>query len=449
MRHIFLLFIFILCTCAPALAQLPLSLDEAIQRGLENNYAIRVASSELDAVRNDNDYALTGKRPTVTVGVSPGISYRKNSNPASIVAQSNTTSYSVAPTANLNWTLFSGGRIEIAKDQLATLADLSAGQLQIQVENSVQDIINAYYNARVQDEQLVVRRRVLSLSRDRIDYQQVRREYGQGGTFDELQARDAYLTDSIALVQQEVVYENSLRDLLQVMGADDLTQDIMLTDSLTFDPAGFSLPVLEEQLELTNSQLRTLRVSRSLADLNTRLIETERKPTISLNAGASYDISVQTGTQTFDFGGEQPSREQDLPGVAARTLAGNLGIGVNYLLFDGGSRSVRAQTARLREITAELDYRGAEQQLRALLTNTLARYKNQVRLVDIARQRIANAEQNLGIADERFRGGTINSFDYRTIQLSYINAEFQLLNALLELKVTETELLRLTGQITG
>ena len=168
---------------------------------------------------------------------------------------------------------------------------------------------------------------------------------------------------------------------------------------------------------------------------------------VGVGAGAGYDIGVQTGTQTFEFGGDQPGRQQDLPGVAARTLSSNVGFTASYLLFDGGNRRVRAQTARLQEVTAQLDYQAAEQQLRASLQNTLALYENQAQVIGITRQLIENAERNLEIAEERFSGGTINSFDYRQIQLNYANAEFQLLNALLNLKQTETELLRVTGQI--
>ena len=426
---------------------LTLTLTEAVQRGLENNYQIRIAESQLDVARNNDDYALTQKYPTVTVGIGPLIGYRQQSNPASIVAQSTTTSYSVAPNVQLNWVLFNGGRIAINKERLETLAELSDGQLQLQIENTVQDIIEAYYFAAVQREQVDVRERVLGLSRDRIVYQEVRSEFGQGGTFDELQARDAYLSDSTTLVQQRASYRNAVRSLLQVMGSDNLNRQVELTDELTYEEENYDPAALEARLLSANRNLQNLLINRDLAALQTRLIEAERKPTIGVGTGVSYDIGVQTGTQTFDFNDDRPSREQELPGVAARTLAGNVGLTASYLLFDGGNRRVRIQSSRLQEITAQLDYQSAQQQLRTALLNTLTLYENQAVVIGITRELIDNAERNLEIAEERFRGGTINSFDYRQIQLNYANAEFQLLNALLNLKNTETELLRVTGQI--
>ena len=307
--------------------------------------------------------------------------------------------------------------------------------------------MDAYYAAKVAEEQIEVFRRVLNLSGDRIEYQQLRREYGQGGTFDELQVRDAYLRDSTSLVVQRTTYANNLRQLFLLMGTEEVDRDVVLTDSLTFAFDELAYEALLTRLIDENSQLQSLRTNRELARLNTELIETERKPTIGVGAGAAYDISVQQGTQTFDFGGDAPQREQELPGVAARTLTGNIGLTANYLLYDGGNRSVRIQTAKLQQITADLNYQNNRRQLETTLANTLALYRNQRELYGITRALIDNAERNLGIAEERFRGGTINSFDYRLIQVNYINAESQLLTALQNLKATETEILRLTGGI--
>lgn len=427
-------------------AQKALSLSDALQMSLENNYQIRLAKADVAVAENNNDDVLTGKVPTISLGLNPGISYRNNVNPASIVAQSSTFSYGIGPSANLNWTLFNGGRIEMNKDRLATLATLSAGQLQVQVENTLADVLNAYYNAVVQQEQIEVRQRVLNLSRDRIRYQQVRAEFGQGGTFDELQARDAYLADSSNLVVQQLNYDLAARNLLQVMGEEDLNQPLTLTSPLDEVTDDYDREALENQLLSQNSQLKTLRINQTLADISTRLIEAEKKPTVNLTAGAGYDYNLATGTQTFVFGDGDPDK-RDLPGIGATTLSGQVGLSINYLLYDGGARSVRAQSAKLQEITAQLNVDAVAQQLRAALANSLDRYENQREIIAITRSLIANAEQNLSIAEERFKGGTINSFDYRAIQLNYINAEFQLFNALLSLKNTETEVLRLVGGI--
>lgn len=446
MKQVFFLLLSIVA--APLVAQeTPLSLSDAVQRGLENNYQIRIASNNVAVAEAQDSWALAGRYPTINLSVQPGLAYRNNTNPASIVASSAVTSYSIAPAANFSWTLFNGHRVELTKEQSARRVDLSEGQLMLAVENNAQAIIRAYYDALVQRESIEVLRDVLRLSRDRIDYQELRREYGQGGSFDALQARDAYLNDSINLITQRITYENALRNLLQVMGETDPNLTVELTDALEFVPAPYDRQDLTQRLLTNNRSLQNLLVNRDLATYNTRLAETNNAPSVNLLAGLSYAFDVQTGTQTFDFGGGQPVREQNLPGVAARTLSGNIGIGVNYLLYDGGARKRRIEIAQLQETTAQLDYEANKQNLQVLLNNTLSTYDNQAELLALAEARIQNASENLNIAEERLKGGVINSFDYRQVQLNYLNATFQRLSALLNIKTTETELLRLTGQI--
>jgi len=81
------------------------------------------------------------------------------------------------------------------------------------------------------------------------------------------------------------------------------------------------------------------------------------------------------------------------------------------------------------------------------LQNALANYNNQLRLVNLTANLINNAKENLTIGEERFKGGLITSFDYRNIQLSFVNASQARLNAIFNLKNTEVELMRLTGDL--
>jgi outer membrane protein TolC len=446
MKQLFFLLLSLAATVLVA-QEVPLSLSDAVQRGLENNYQIRIANNNVAVAEAQDSWALAGRYPTINLSIQPGLAYRNNTNPASIVVSSAVTSYSLAPAANFSWTLFNGNRVELTKEQSARRVDLSEGELMLAVENNAQAIIRAYYGALVQRERIDVLQDVLKLSRDRIEYQELRREYGQGGSFDALQARDAYLNDSTNLLTQQITYENAVRSLLQVMGETDPNLEIRLSDELEFTPTPYDRQDLTQRLMTNNRSLQNLLVNRDLANYNTRLAESNNAPTVNLLAGASYSFDVQTGIQTFDFGGGQPSREQDLPGVAARTLSGNIGVGVNYLLYDGGARKQRIQIAQLQETTAQLDYEANKQNLQILLNNTLSTYDNQTELLGLSDALISNAAENLTIAEERLKGGVINSFDYRQIQLNYLNATFQRLSALQNIKATETELLRLTGQI--
>jgi outer membrane protein TolC len=426
-------------------AQTTLTLTEAITRGLDNNYDIRLARVDLEVANTNDDWALAGRYPTISLNFSNNNNFTNRNDPASIVAIAETSNVGVTPSLNLNWTLFDGYRVRTTKEQFERRVALSEGQLQLQVEATIQAIIQAYYNALVQREQADVLAEVMKLSRDQVDYQEVRREFGQANTFDLLQARDAYLNDSTNYLIQQTTYENALRNLLLVMGEDDPAVNIALADDLTFAPQDFDLSVLEQRLLAANRSLQNLLINRDLANVNTRLAEAAKYPTVGVTAGASYGVTIQNGTLTFDFGNDQPAQERPLPGVAARTLNANIGLSASYLLWDGSARQRRIEAAQLQEIGAQLSYEGQKQNLLILLNNTLETYNNQKELVTLTEERVVNARENLRIAEERLEGGVINSFDYRNIQLNYINATQQRLNAIFNLKNTETELVRLTG----
>lgn len=427
-----------------AIAQENLSLDEAIAIGLSNNFQVQLSRASVAIAENNNDWSLTGRAPQVDLTLNANNSYTNTDNPASVVVESSIISNAVIPGVQASWVLYNGSRVNYTKDQLSKQLDLSNEQLLIQIQNTIQTITQAYYGALVQREQLGVLAEVLTLSRDRIQYQETRKEFGQGGTFDLLQAQDAYLNDSTTYLVQVNAYENSLRNLQLSMGLTS-PRAFVLTDDLQQVESTFSYSELEEKLLQNNPDLKVSKVNIQLAEINSDLQRISLLPVVSLSAGGNYTINVSTGNQTFNFGGM--ANEQDLPGIASRTLRGFVNLTASYNIWDGGANRRRIETAELQETQSQLQYASQEQSLKVQLANTYATYENQQQLVAITTDLVANARRNLDIAEERLRGGLINSFDYRSIQLGYINATQSRLNAILNLKNTETDLLRLSGEL--
>ncbi len=426
-----------------ASAQESLSLSDAIATGLDNNYQIQIAETRVDIAENSNDWAIAGRYPSIDLTVTSQNNYRDLSNPAGPLTASTTLNTGVTPGIEASLILFDGYRVQITKEQLEEQANLSSGNLKVTVESAVQTIINSYYNALIQQEQLQVFTEVLELSRDRVAYQELRKEYGQSSTFDILQTQDAYLNDSTNYVQQQNTFEQAIRNLNLAMGVDDLSQSYILTDTLTYSAEDYALQDLQEQMLANNQQLQNEFINRELASINTRLQQTAYRPTVQLQTGATYNAGISFGEQTLSFG--ENSTTNQIPEVAAKTFQGFVNLSASYPIFDGGARDIQTQNAQKEELIAQINISDLKRQLNTQLANTLATYNTQKRLVEVTSQLVQNARRNLEIAEERFRGGLINSFDYRSIQVSYINATQQRLTAIFNLKQTETELIRLIG----
>ena len=161
------------------ISQDALSLEQAIRTGLENNYQIQIAERDLEIAKNNNDWAIAGRYPTINLNANFNNSYTDINNPISFIPQISSWSTGLIPSIEANWTLFDGYRVRFTKRQLEELENLSEGNAKLAIENTIQSIILAYYNVLIQQEQLKVLESVLGLSRDRIDYQNIRKEFGQ------------------------------------------------------------------------------------------------------------------------------------------------------------------------------------------------------------------------------------------------------------------------------
>ena len=421
--------------------QQELSLSQAIETGLQNNYQIQISEARADISANNNDWAVAGRYPTINLTLNSNNSYRDLSNPGSVLRTSNTINTGLTPGVEANWTIFNGHRVRYTKEQLEVQNQLSGGDIKIAVENSIQSIIQAYYNALVQQEQLDVVQEVLVLSRDRVEYQELRKEFGQASTFDILQTQDAYLNDSTNFILQANTFQTAIRNLNLSMGVEELNTSYRLSDTLTYNVPDYQIEDLRQQMQASNNQLQNQFVNRELAALNTKVQEASLLPTVQVRSGLTYDVALSTGEQQFSF--EMEPRE--LPRVGAKTFTGFINFSASYPIFDAGVRRKRIENAKTEELIAQHNISDLKRNLNNQLSNTLATYNTQKRLVEVTTSLVANARRNLEIAEERFRGGLINSFDYRTIQVSYINASQQRLTALFNLKNTETDLIRLIG----
>ena len=70
-------------------------------------------------------------------------------------------------------------------------------------------------------------------------------------------------------------------------------------------------------------------------------------------------------------------------------------------------------------------------------------------LLNVATENMEAAELNLSISEDKYRTGVINSFNYRDIQLIYLNVSFQRLRAVYNLIGSQAGLTRITGGFLG
>lgn len=420
-------------------AQETLTLSDAIQLGLANNFDIRIERLNVEIAENNNNWGEAGRWPTISLSVDQNNNFRDVDNPASFL-QGLTISNDLGPGITMSWILFDGFRVQIARERLQKLQELSMGNAQVVIENAVQAIITQYYLTQLEKERLDVLQDVFELSKDRYEYIKLKSDLGSAVTFDVLQEQTAFLTDSSNFVTQEVNYLNARRTLNLLMGQ-EVNTAYTLTESLEIDPNTYNLEDLYDKMVSSNANLENQYLNLELARADTRLARTELYPRLSFSASGAYTWSRQ------DLSNAELLRPIDNPITRPKVANYAAGFTLSYLLFDGGRVRRSIENAYTTERIRQLQIDQLKLSLRNDLVATHDLYQARKRLLSISEENVRSAALNLELADERFQTGTINSFDFRQIQVNYLNTALNNLQARFDLLDSETELLRLTGGI--
>jgi len=420
-------------------AQENLTLSNAIQLGLANNFDIRIERLNVEIAENNDNWGEAGRWPTISLNANQNNNFRDVDNPASFL-QGLTISNDIGPGITMNWVLFDGFRVQIARERLQKLQELSMGNAQVVIENAVQAIITQYYLTQLEKERLDVLQDVFELSKDRYEYIKLKSDLGSAVTFDVLQEQTAFLTDSSNFVTQEVNYLNARRTLNLLMGQ-EVNTAYALTESLEIDPNTYGLEDLYDKMVSSNANLENQYLNLELARADTRLARTELYPRLSFSASGAYTISRQ------DLSNAELLRPIDNPITRPKVANYAAGFTLSYLLFDGGRVKRSIENAYTTERIRQLQIDQLKLSLRNDLVATYDLYNARKRLLSISEENVRIASLNLELSDERFQTGTINSFDFRQIQVNYLNTALNNLQAKFDLLDSETELLRLTGGI--
>ena len=134
-----------------------LSLSQAIEKTLANNYGIALSEQNIETSEINNSWGKAGKYPGIDLSLS-------SANNLSTGSGISTGMNRITGGANLRWTLFNGFKVNLTKEKLESLEELTHGASAITIENTIQDLIEAYYIVLLQSERHKVYKKVMEVS---------------------------------------------------------------------------------------------------------------------------------------------------------------------------------------------------------------------------------------------------------------------------------------------
>lgn len=402
-----------------------LSLSAAIEKGLEKNYGIVISKSEIEIAKINNSWGAAGRIPSL------GFSLSSNNNKDLI---DNTSINRVSGGVGLSWTIFNGFKVNITKDKLEKLEGLSMGRSAVVIESTIQDIIMTYYNILLQQERLEVFETVMQLSKDRFDYEKAKYDIGGSVTYNVLLAKNIYLNDKASYLNQEVVVRNTIRNFNFLLG-EEAQRVWSFSEEFNTDTSVYVLGDLMDKMMASNQVLQNQYANLLLQKNEIGLKQSALYPRLNLSAGIdnSYSWITPDGQATTSSEGLTPY--------------GNLSL--SYDIYAAGNRKRAIEVAKINEEITQVETNEMKQSLTNLLFNEYDVYNLQKTLLNVANESLEAAELNMQIADEKFKVGAINSFNYRDIQLSYLRSALTQLQSVYNLIDSNTNLTRLTGGFVG
>lgn len=407
-------------------SQEDLSLSDAIRIGMENNYELKVTRNKEEVASINNTWGNTGALPNINFNASVRENYNIND-------LENYRTQTISPDLSLNWMIFNGFSARINKERFEQLEEQSKGNTAVLVENTIQDIILAYYNCLLQKEYITVYKELVMLSEDRYNRSKESQNMGSGTTYETMQAKTAWLEDQSNYLKQQVAYENAIRTLNFILAAENNTK-WNLTTLLEIEITEYNLADMEQKLKENNATLKNQYLYQSLLAKETSLAKNSYYPSLSLIAGTkNTDLSNY-------FDGQTPDNSRNFSDAY-------VGVTLSWNIFNGGAKKRSLQIAKINEESSHIKTDQMIHSLNNQLLQLFSTHQINKTVLELASDQEASAKLNLELSEAKLKNGSINSFNYRDVQIMYMNAAMNKLRAIYSLIQSNTDLLRITGGI--
>lgn len=432
MNKSFLLFIGLFFMVQLSLAQSKLTLSDAIQIALQNNYQIKAYKSLQELTELNNHPGNAGMLPTVAL--NGGLGWASNQTRQEFangqtVNRNNAISQNNNSSIDLNWTLFDGLKMFAIKDQLSLQAIQSQIEFRQQVQTTVAAVILNYKNIVKQTEALKSYEAVVKVSEERIRFITQKIALGNGNKLELLQAKldlnsqkSIYQTQALQLLQAKVQFN-------QTLGINP-SKDNLFVDSLALRFQG-SYDSLRSLTVLKNTKLTQLANQILIRKKELQASRGNYFPTVGLNVSYGYTrVKNQVGFLLF-----------------STNLGFNALLSANWIIYGGGVLK-RGIAQKGIEITiAELAFQEQQQWIEGELKVDWEMLKQSQDLLVLEENNSEMAKEALTIAIEKFRVGLISNLDLMTVQNSFVQAGARLAAARYQVSEASTRLMLLDGSL--
>jgi outer membrane protein len=396
-----------------------LTIEQAIQVALENNYQLKQADNNMNLADTRVRSAQANFLPSLSAGFSGSRNVGRQFVQEDLSFEDRTT-YGMSGSINANVTIFDGF------NNIATLrqsqADKASQELSVERmrESIIFDTASRYLQVVLNQELLKIAESSLEASQGQLEQIAAEVEVGRRPTVDQYNQEAIVASDELTVIQRENALEASKARLVRIM------QDDSITDVQTSMPAPEDLALMPVDLDLqdliqdalqTRSDLRAQEYSIESNSQGYRIARGQHLPTITASAGINGSYSDQLRDQIT---GEKVSFGDQFFDQNVRR---SLGFSVSIPIFNRWNTRTNIESARVQLRNSELEMDNVRFQVTEEVRQAYNDYMSIVKELESSEKALIAAERAYETEQQRYEVGSSTLIELNQANANYVQAQ--------------------------
>lgn len=413
-----------------------LTLEEAIATVLQNNYDIQLAKNDSIIAALDYKYRNTVFYPTLN-GVA-GTTWNNNNQRQTLAdnskrEQNGIRSHNWNASLAFSWTLFDGLRMFATRDKASELVAAGSYIIKEQMVNTIADVVNTYYNIVRQKQQIIATNEQIALNDERVKLAQYKLDIGTGAKPDVLQSKVDLNAQKAIKLEQETLVVQLKEQLTQLMNVQSTTP-FQVADSIPLNTE-IGLGTIQEGVETTNPTLLLLQKNIRISEFELKERKADLYPDLTFNANYLFN---RTENQTVI---------NPFSPLFNQSNGFNYGVNLVVPIFNRFTTKRLIKQTEIDIRNRQLLFQNQRSQISLAVIIAYRSYELQKKALLLEEENILLARENVDIVFQTYKLGAATLVQLREAQNSLEMANNRLIAARYALKLSETELLRLKGEI--
>lgn len=408
-----------------------LTLKDAIDTALQNNYNIKLAQNNATIAKNNATLGNAGFLPVVTGNFSNNNSVQNSTVTRTTGTQTfvNVRSKSYNYGASLDWTIFDGFAMFANYDALKARERLSGITSRDTILQTLTSVINTYYSLINQNQILKSLKGAIAISKAQLQFAQDKFSVGTVARLDVLNAEVNVNTDTANYLAQLQLFKATKIQLNQLLIRSP-QEDFSVTDTIVVDDK-LVLGNILAAASTQNTRILSAQIARQLAELNLKQVKAVRYPVIGVNTGYNFTNSRSPSGALL---------AQDARGLT-------YGFTASINIFDGFNQKRRETNAKIQLENSALQAKNIKLGIEAQINSLYVNYLSGLDLIKLGQANLAIAKRNLEITLDKYKLGNITPLEVRQAEENYINAQVNFYAAEYQAKSAEITLKQITNNI--